>query len=125
MAESLAPQSVTMPNETGVAVFATSLEDASGAVLQHNFTTFVVDGGALAEVRNADGRRVVVSRVNPAAYTAAKWSQKSWNVMDSLKVNGAGSGFIEYRIPWPAGVKASDVAAASFLVEASAKRLLG
>jgi hypothetical protein len=124
-AESLAPQSVTMPTETAVAVFATSLEDASGVVLQHNFTTFVVNGGAATELRNADGRRVVLSRVNPASYSAAQWSRKSWNVMDSLKVNGAGSGFVEYRIPWPAGVKASDVAAASFIVEASAKRLLG
>jgi hypothetical protein len=125
MTEALAPQSVMMPSEAAVAVFATRLDDASGVVLQHNFTTFVVDGGAVTELRNADGRRVVMSRVNPASYSVSQWSQKSWNVMDGLKVNGAGSGFVEYRIPWPTGMKAGDVAAASFIVEASAKRLLG
>ena len=125
MATELAPETVAMPSETAVAVFSTRLEDASGTVLQRNFTTFIVDGGTASEVRNADGRRVVLSRVNPASYAASQWSRKGWTVMDSLKVNGAGSGFVEYRIPWPAGLKAGDVAAASFIVEASAKRLLG
>ena len=31
----------------------------------------------------------------------------------------------EYRLPWPAGLKLSDVGAAAFLVEASAKQLYG
>ncbi|MDQ2665496.1 MAG: glycoside hydrolase family 2 [Gemmatimonadota bacterium] len=125
MAEALAPQSVIMPNETAVAVLTTRLEDASGAVLQRNFTTFVVNGAASSEMRNAEGHRVVVARVSPSSYSASKWSLKSWTVMDSLKVDGAGSGFVEYRIPWPAGLKVGDVAEASFIVEASAKRLLG
>ncbi|CAN5922202.1 hypothetical protein BH11GEM2_BH11GEM2_21710 [soil metagenome] len=125
LTEELSPETVTMPNETAVAVLSTRLEDANGSVLQRNFTTFVVDGGEASEVRNADGRRVVLARVSPASYSAAQWSRKSWTVMDSLKVNGAGSGFVEYRIPWPAGLKVSDIAAASFIVEASAKRLLG
>ncbi|MFN8575201.1 MAG: hypothetical protein U0132_24315, partial [Gemmatimonadaceae bacterium] len=41
------------------------------------------------------------------------------------KMNGAGSGYFEYRIPWPAGLDVKDVASATFLVEASAKRLNG
>jgi hypothetical protein len=45
--------------------------------------------------------------------------------MDSLKMDGAGSGYFEYAIPWPAGLHASDVREAVFLVEASAKRLNG
>jgi len=40
-------------------------------------------------------------------------------------VNGAGSGHFEYRIAWPEGLKLSEVASASFLVEASAKQLYG
>jgi hypothetical protein len=41
------------------------------------------------------------------------------------EVNGAGSGFFEYHIPWPAGLDARGVNGATFLVEASAKRLNG
>jgi hypothetical protein len=40
-------------------------------------------------------------------------------------VNGAGSGYFEYRVPWPSGLKLVDVATAAFLVEASAKKLHG
>jgi predicted transcriptional regulator len=40
-------------------------------------------------------------------------------------VNGAGAGYFEYRIPWPASLNVRDVASATFLVEASAKRLNG
>jgi hypothetical protein len=40
-------------------------------------------------------------------------------------VNGAGSGYFEYRVPWPKALALSDLAAATFLVEASAKQLFG
>jgi hypothetical protein len=30
--------------------------------------------------------------VAPAEFTKATWSAKQWNVLDGLKVNGAGSG---------------------------------
>jgi predicted transcriptional regulator len=46
-------------------------------------------------------------------------------VLGGRKVNGAGSGHVEYRLPWPAGLRAADVAGATFLAELSAKRLLG
>ena len=125
MSESLAPLMVAMPNEPAVAVLSTRLEDAAGTVLHRNFTTFVVEGDAPREMRLADGRSARIARVSPAAFTAAQWSGKSWAVMDSLKVNGAGSGFFEYRIPWPRDLALADVAQGVFIVEASAKRLLG
>jgi predicted transcriptional regulator len=50
---------------------------------------------------------------------------KHWTVLGDHKLNGAGSGFFEYRIPWPAGLDVRQVAGATFLVEASAKRLNG
>jgi hypothetical protein len=125
MSAALAPETVTMPREPSVVVLTTRLEDAAGTVLQRNFTTFVVEGDAPREMRLADGRRARLARVSPAAYRASHWSGKTWTVLDSLKVNGAGSGFFEYRIPWPSDLKATDVAQAVFFVEASAKRLLG
>ncbi|HEY0778069.1 MAG TPA: hypothetical protein VGD56_08895, partial [Gemmatirosa sp.] len=125
MSAPLAPLDVTMPDEPAVAVLTTRLEDASGTVLHHNFATYVVEGPAPTAATLADGRRVRVASV-PAAQTAgAHWSGKQWPVMGGLKMDGVGSGYFEYRIPWPAGLAPGDVADATFLVEASSKRLLG
>jgi hypothetical protein len=94
-------------------------------VLHHNFTTFVIEGSAPAARRLADGRAAVVSSVPARNVADAKWSLKRWDVLDGLKVNGAGAGYFEYRIPWPVGVARADVVEGTFVVEASAKRLNG
>ncbi len=125
MSEALEPLSVAMPKEPGVAVLAVELTDQAGSVLHRNFTTFVVEGAPPDEVTLADGRHAHVARVDAAKFSSARWSVKQWNVLDGLKVNGAGSGHFEYRLAWPEGLKLSDVGAASFLVEASAKQLFG
>lgn len=125
MSDSLAPLTVVMPNEPAVAVLAVRLEDAAGNVLQRNFTTFVVQDAAPNLVQLADGRYARVAHVGATKFASAHWSRKMWTVMDSLKADGAGSGFFEYRIPWPRDVKQGDVAEAVFLVEASAKQLFG
>jgi hypothetical protein len=125
MSEALEPLSVPMPEEPGVAVLAVELNDRAGLVLHRNFTTFVVEGKPPDEVALADGRSAHVARVDPAGFSSARWSLRQWNVLDGLKVNGAGSGHFEYRLAWPDGLDLSDVAAAVFLVEASAKQLCG
>jgi len=125
MSQPLAPLSVTMPNERAVLVLGVRLEDSTGTVLQHNFTTFVVDADVPAEAVLADGHHVRVARVPATAVRDAHWSAKQWTVLGDHKLDGAGSGFFEYRFPWPAGLDAKDVAGATFLVEASAKRLNG
>ena len=125
MTAPLAPLSVTMPGETSVSVLAVTLEGGTGNVLHRNFTTFVVGGNALSSGTLTTGERVRASRVSPTGVSDAKWSLKQWTIFGDAKFDGAGSGYVEYRIPWPAGVSASDVARATFLVEASAKRLNG
>ena len=125
MSQALAPVSVTMPDEPAVAVLAVRLEDASGTPLHHNFAAFVVEGDAPAAATLVDGRRVRLSHVPAAVTRNGSWSQKRWNVLGDKKLNGAGSGWFEYAIPFPKGLAASDVASATFLVEASAKRLNG
>ena len=125
MSQALAPLAVRMPNEPAVVVLALWIEDASGTVLGRNFTTFVIDGVPPSEATLANGRHVRVAHVAAADYTSAHWSVKTWKVLDGLKVNGAGSGFFEYRLAWPAGLARADVDEATFLVEASAKRLNG
>ena len=46
-------------------------------------------------------------------------------MLGGLKVDGAGHGFFEYRVPWPRGLDPKGVSGASLILEASAKRLLG
>lgn len=121
----LEPLSVTMPAEPAVLVLAVRVEDASGAVLHRNFATFVVEGEAPTEVRLEDGRPARLVRVDPASFRAAEWSLKQWNVMDGLKVNGAGAGYFEYRVAWPAGLKAADLESVTFIAEVSSKQLFG
>src|SRR5207344_2259647 len=112
MSEALPPLSVPMPEEPGVAVLVVELTDRAGIVLHRNFTTFVVEGARPDEVRLADGRKAHVARIDPASFSSAKWSQKQWNVLEGLKVNGAGFGHFEYRLAWPKGMKLSEVASA-------------
>ena len=125
MSQPLPPLAVRMPNEPAVLVLGVRLEDAAGTVLQRNFTTFVVEGELPAMATLTDGRRVRVARVAATAPSSSHWSLKEWTVLGDHKLDGAGSGFFEYRIPWPAGLDVRDVASATFLVEASAKRLNG
>jgi len=121
----LAPVTVTMPDEPAVAVLTVRLEDGKGLALHHNFTTFVVADSLPDTVTLAGGRRARIARVPAAAVRGARWSLKQWSVLGGLKLDGAGSGFFEYRIPWPKGLDPAAVAGATFIVEASAKRLNG
>ena len=123
MSRALDTLALTMPDEPGVFVLDVRLEDETGTVQQRNFTTFVAEGQPDGE---DDGGRTSGPgrpRRRRTTFAEAEWSEKQWDVLDGLKVNGAGSGFFEYRMPWPDGLDPSDVQAAAFLVEASAKQL--
>ncbi len=127
MAEELKPMRVRMPSHPAVAVLALRLENEAGAVLHRNFTTFRVKDGAAPrdEKLRADGTELRVLRKPAAEFSSQEWTVKQWNVLDGLKVNGAGAGAFEYRYAWPEGVKIDRLLGATFLVEASAKRLHG
>ena len=56
------------------------------------------------ETIERDSAKVRVVRFAPRDFKAAQWSAKQWNVLDGLKVNGAGHGYFEYRLPWPEGL---------------------
>ena len=114
---------VPMPDQPAVVVLAVRLEDAAGSVLQRNFCAFVVEGEPPVEVRLDGGRRARLLRIDPARFDSASWSLKQWNVMDGLKVNGAGSGYVEYRVAWPAALRPIDLDSAAFVAEVSSKQL--
>lgn len=125
MNEPLDPLSITMPDEPGLAVLALYLEDALGNVLHRNFTTYVIEGETPQEVLLDEGKRARLVRIEPSAFDEENWTLKQWNVLDGLKVNGAGSGYFEYRVEWPAGLDVSDVETVTFLAEVSSKQLFG
>jgi hypothetical protein len=124
MAKDLAPIRLTMPTHPTLAVLALTLENEAGVILQRNFTTFLVGDGATPRAESIGGNRYVV-RFAPNSFKDAQWSQKQWNVLDGLKVNGTGYGYFEYRIAWPEGMEAGKLAGVSLLLEASAKQLFG
>ncbi len=99
MSRALPPLALTMPNEPATVVLATRLVDAKDSVLQRNFTTFVVEGTV------PDRPNVRVARVPATAVRDGHWTRKQWTVLGDRKLNGAGSGFFEYAIPWPAGLR--------------------
>jgi len=127
MCRAIEPLEVTMPEEPAVVVLSVQLEDRSGAVLARNFTTFAVRDGQQPRDETATQRQrsTRVVRVAPKDFKKAEWSVKQWNVFDGLKVNGAGAGYFEYRIAWPADLKVEDIASAGFRAEVSAKQLFG
>ncbi len=125
MHEDLEPLRVTMPREPAVAVLALRLEDAAGKVLHRNFTTFIVKGALPDEIALEGGKRARVIRFAPGAFKAQQWSAKQWDVLDGKKVNGAGSGYFEYRVAWPKNLDAGVLTSGHLLLEASAKQLFG
>ena len=90
MQKKLEDLSIQMPEESGLYVLSLQLKDAAtGRLLHTNFVNF--------EVKNGLGRaNVQVIEQLPSDYKVGNWSQKTWSVMDGLKVNGAGSGKFTY-----------------------------
>jgi len=118
--ELIAPATFVVPPQKGLYVLQLELMNHAGVILGRNFALFRVKEGALPTQD-----KVTVTTFAPAKFTTAAWSVKQWNVLDGLKVNGAGSGFFEYTIPWSPDIKLSETASVSLIFEASAKKLWG
>ncbi len=121
----LPPLEVRMPDQKAVAVLSMELSTSTGMVVHRNFVSFIVDGPKREKQTLDNGQNARVVSVPAGDFSRAEWSQKQWNVLNGLKVNGAGHGFFEYEFTLPAGLKPGDIESVSFLAEASAKKLLG
>jgi hypothetical protein len=126
MSEELDPLLVRMPEEPSLVILGLWVEDRTGFPLHRNFTTFLVaeESSPRDQVRAMNGETVRLLRFAPNTFSGASWSQKQWEVLDGLKVNGAGYGFFEYRIPWPESLKLGNIKDAVFCAELSSKELL-
>lgn len=123
----LADLNVRMPCYQGLTLVSWQIETRSGKVLHRNFTTFYVTAGNTPgrETITRQGKTFELVRFHPASYASAGWTTKTSRVMNGLKVWGDGKGYFEYRIQWPSGLKKENIAGLTFLLEASAKELLG
>jgi hypothetical protein len=116
-----------MPETRGLTILSLIVEDASGNILHRNFTTFSVGQGTSKrqESVNADGKELKIVRFAPDSFKSQNWTLNQWNVLNGLKVNGAGSGYFEYEIPVPEGVTPENTDNITLVAELSAKQLFG
>ncbi len=123
MQQALEPLSLVMPNEKSALTLSLTLRDNAGAALHHNSAHFVVEAPLPAEIMLSNGKKAQLLSLEPKGFSKAEWTQKQWNVLNGLKVNGAGSGFFEYRFTIPGDLKMESMESASFLAEISSKTL--
>lgn len=106
-----------VPNIGGLGIVKMILKTKEGIQLHHNFFSFEVDSD------NTESDISIVS-VNAKDFRKAEWSKKQWNVLDGLKVNGAGKGYFEYQIDASKIKNVAKAKEAYFLVELSSKPML-
>ncbi|MFC5452168.1 glycoside hydrolase family 2 protein [Paenibacillus aestuarii] len=112
---------LTMPQVDAVAVLTVVLQTLEGTVIARNFITFDVRSGHSNGIYAMEGEWL---SVRPAAYTSSQWEYE-WKALDDHKVNGASTGFFEYDIALPEGIRNASVNDIEVIFEAGAKAVLG
>lgn len=128
MNKELEPLEVSIPGEEGLMVLTVQVKSRTGQILHRNFTSYLVkskDSSPRSEQIIYNGKKQHILRFDPNKFSDAQWSLKQWEVLDGLKVNGAGSGYFEYVIPWPDEVQPDALESAVCRLELSAKQLFG
>jgi len=103
-----------MPNSGGLVSLTLQVEDSKGTVLHHNFMHFeIISESKLAKTE--------IYSVEPTPIKAE--FEKTWPVLDGLKFNGSGSGYIEYVFKFDKSISLKDIKESYFIAELSAKEL--
>ncbi len=123
MQNAIEPFMLKMPNEKALVIASIVLENAAGNTLNHNFSTFIVEANQPKEIELQNGSFGKLLSFDPKNFTDSKWTKKQWNVLDGLKVNGAGAGYFEYIVKIPSDIKISESTQIDFVAELSAKQL--
>jgi hypothetical protein len=110
---SLDPVTIKLPEETALMIFAVSLKDSQGKILQRNFVPFRVEG-------KNPSNAIIISK-SPSAFTNASWTIKHLTPQQGRKVWGMGSGFYEYEFALPSGLDTSRLSSVEFRAELSAR----
>ncbi len=123
----LQPLIMRMPDEPGLLILRLTLMTDAGTILHRNFTTFntlINAGDRFRRISMKDGTIAALS-FEPGEFSEARWSLNQWDVLDRLKVNGAGTGYFLYEIEWPEQLPADSISTALLRLELSSKPLLG
>jgi hypothetical protein len=107
------PVSIQLPEVTSLMIFAVTLKNGEGNILQRNFVPFRVDG-------KTPENTYIISR-SPSEFTNASWSIKHLAPQQGRKVWGMGSGFFEYEFTLPSGLDTGKIASCEFRSELSAR----
>jgi hypothetical protein len=110
----LIPVDIQTPNQNMIMFLATTLEDAGGKVLHHNFVPFKVSG-------KSDFKNIIIITQSPSAYTGADWSVKHRAPQNGKKVWGMGSGYFEYEFVLPENLNAEKIEKIEFRAELAAR----
>jgi predicted transcriptional regulator len=104
-----------MPNINGLAILTLLLEDSEGKVLHHNFMHFEI-------ISESKLPKTEIISVKPTP-TKLEFEGKIWDVLDGLKFNGSGSGYVEYVFKLDKSIRQKDIKESYFIAELSAKEL--
>jgi len=108
----LTPVQVNLPDKTAVMIFATTLEDGSGNVIQRNFVPFKVV---------SDKPEACTVTCPPTAFTGSSWTLKQMAVQNGNKVWGMGSGYFEYEFKLPEDIHQDKVKSIEFRAELASR----
>ena len=117
------PLYVRMPETPGLYHLTLRLRDENAYVYHLNFTSFLVEERDQAAYdRPAKPEKITF---DPASFKESSWSGGQWNILNGLKVNGAGKGYFSYDVFVPPAVDLDKVKKLTLVFEASAKKLHG
>jgi len=114
----LDPLSFELPDTPGLYHLKLRLRDNNAFVYHLNFTSFLVEEPENAIQKNA-------LSFTPASFNEESWTLRQWNILDGLKVNGAGSGYFSYDVELPSSMDLNQIDNVTLVFEASAKKLHG
>ena len=109
----LNPVQLSLPSKTAVMIFATTLEDGTGKVIQRNFVPFKI----VAE--KPEG--LITVTCPPTAFTGSSWSLKQLATQTGNKVWGMGSGYFEYQFELPKDLNPDKIGTIEFRVELASR----
>jgi len=118
------PLLITVPQEEGLVTLHLQLETNSGTIINKNFSLFRVISDTEEKTVSENGESVSLT-FDPASFIDQQWSLKQWNILDGLKINGAGYGHFTYELDISEIIEARQVDNITFIVELSAKQLYG
>ncbi|MCD4710205.1 MAG: glycoside hydrolase family 2, partial [Bacteroidales bacterium] len=117
------PLSVRMPETPGLYHLTLRLRDENAYIYHLNFTSFLVEEREQSVLDNSEETSAIPFA--PSSFTEAHWSDGQWNILDGLKVNGAGEGYFSYDVMVPGTMKLDEIKKVTLVCEASAKKLHG